>query len=195
MKRWSVPAIAVLVLSSPIFARAQTESPPAPPTPPAAPAPPAEPTKKTAGGIDVVGQLTLGDLEKKGLFGFGGLLRFEYALSPKLTLTGRAGYIWHPKKNDISTFWVVPVLAGAKFTVFGPLFVAGELGFVHARVKETTGGIFYGPDDSEHFGMTLGAGYRWRQLDARVSLHLLDLGAPSDWTALAFSLGYTYWFM
>ena len=152
-------------------------------------------------GLDLAGELPVGNFADVAGFGLGALGRFEYNINESpLAVTARAGYIWHLDKdvgaNGTSSFSEVPLLAGLKYSLpTAPIYIAGEIGAVMAMNKVE--GV-PGPDidDSEtNLGFTAGAGYELGDVDIRMSLNFLDVSNMADAMAIGVTFGYNFWGM
>jgi hypothetical protein len=73
-------------------------------------------------------ELPLGDYADFAGFGLGATARAQYGLQDNLALTGDLGWVWHAKKDELSTS-VVPFLLGVKYDIGKNLFVSGQMGF------------------------------------------------------------------
>ena len=155
---------------------------------------------KMAAGIDLAGELPVGNLADVAGFGLGALGRFEYNVNQSpLAVTARAGYIWHLDKNigpATSSYSEVPLLAGLKYSLpTAPIYVATELGAMMV-MNEVTGGP--GPDQDNsatNLGFTAGAGYELGDVDIRMSLNFLDVSNMADAMAIGVTFGYNFWGM
>jgi hypothetical protein len=122
-------------------------------------------------GVDVVGVLPLSDYGDAADFGIGALARFEYGLKPNIAITARAGLIYNLAKDPISTFLLIPVHVGGKYSIgTSGLFVQGELGITHARVSIDIAGAT-ADDNNTKFSFEAGAGYQKGKLSARAGFY------------------------
>jgi hypothetical protein len=188
--RWSWTVVGSLLISS--AAWAQT-------APPAATAQTTMPPRQMQLAADGAVAVPVGSLSDGVGIGIGALLRYEYLLQPQLTLTGRAGLIYHIPKTvngADSTFWTIPILAGAKYALNEQFYVAAELGLFsnHSSATVVTPfGTFSGSASETDFGLTAGAGYRTGDLDIRLALNILDLSNASDSMTIGANVGYSFW--
>jgi outer membrane protein with beta-barrel domain len=188
--RWSWTVVGSLLISG--AAWAQT-------TPPAATAQTTMPPRQMQLAADGALAVPVGNLSNGAGVGIGALLRYEYLLQPQLALTGRAGLIYHIPKTvngADSTFWTIPILAGAKYALNEQFYVAGELGLFsnHSSATVMTPfGNFSGSASETDFGLTAGAGYRRGDLDIRVALNILNLDHAGDSMTIGANVGYSFW--
>jgi len=152
-------------------------------------------------GIDGGVAMPTGDWGDAAGFGFGALARLEIPFRPKLTLSARAGYIYHTSQEtegglggsgDSSTS-EIPFFAGARYAFSqqptSEIYGAAELGLVMYRVSLDFNGESMSESDT-NLGMTLGAGYRTGKLDIRAGLLFPDVGEVGDAMALMATVGY-----
>jgi hypothetical protein len=177
--------VAALALAGPGLASAQ-EPPPAEMSPvPAA-------ASKMRLGVDGNVNIPVGDLADGAGIGIGALLRFEYALQEQLSLTARAGYVYHFEKNSI-TFSQIPVMFGAKFLLTPEFFLTGEVGFVRAAASIDFQGQSVSADDT-NLALGLGGGYQLNdQLSLRGGLNILDVGHAGESLVVFLGVGYDFW--
>lgn len=160
-----------------------------------------EPTQMAA-GVDILGELPVGNFADVAGFGLGALGRYEYNVhqSP-LAVTGRAGYVWHVEKETgtITTKYAeVPLLLGLKYSLAGaPVYIAGEVGAVFAMIdsENSAFGGSSSSDNKTNLGLTAGAGYEMGPVDIRVGLNFLDASNMADAMAIGVSFGYNFWGM
>jgi hypothetical protein len=204
-----LPLLTVALL--PAAAVAQPPPPPPPPggglTPAPAAAPGPSPIYSSADapmllGADFELAVPIGNLSDGAGLGFGALIRFEYGLMPKLNLTGRAGYIHFLGKDrgvGTASFRSIPVLAGAKYDITDIVYLAGELGISNNGVSADIdlGPMFGGKqtvsNNETDVALTIGAGMRFGDIDARAGLMFLDIGHAGDSTAIGINVGYNFW--
>ena len=188
--RWSWMVVGSLFISG--AAWAQT-------APPAATAQTTMPPRQMQLAADGALAVPVGNLSNGAGVGIGALLRYEYLIQPQLALTGRAGLIYHIPKSvngADSTFWTIPILAGAKYALNEQFYVAGELGLFsnHSSATVMTPfGNFSGSASETDFGLTAGAGYRRGDLDFRVALNILNLDHAGDSMTIGANVGYSFW--
>jgi hypothetical protein len=122
---------------------------------------------------------------------------------PKLTLSARAGLIYHLGKDGgaggpggamVSTqVMEVPLLGGARYAFSqqrtGEIYGAAELGLFVYHVSSDLNGMSSSATNT-NLGMTLGAGYRAGKLDVRGALLLPDLGHAGDAIGVMATVGY-----
>lgn len=118
--------------------------------------------------------------------GFGGLLRFEYVLSPMLHVTARAGYIHHLAKNSV-TFSQIPILVGAKY-FFGQVYGAAEVGFSMNKAKLDGGGSA----SENKFASGVAGGYMMGKLDIRVGLNMPNTAKAGDGFDILATVGFNF---
>ncbi len=131
--------------------------------------------------VDANVAIPVGDLADVAGLGFGPTGTFNFPLNQALTVTGRAGLIYHLKKtfsnplgDDVNTgILALPLLGGVKYSI-GKVYVGGELGLFHVRA---TGD---GEGTSTDLGLTAGVGYRIGKIDLRGGLQIYDLLGDSD---------------
>jgi hypothetical protein len=156
-----------------------------------------EPTQMAA-GIDILGELPVGNFADVTGFGFGALGRYEYNLDESpLAVTLRAGYVWHLEKENgpvTTNYAEIPLLVGLKYSLAGaPIYIAGEVGAVTSMI-DTEGGFGGSTSDSEtNLGLTAGVGYEMGPVDVRVGLNFLDASNMADAMAIGVSFGYNFW--
>jgi len=132
----------------------------------------AGPEKKMGVGVDVTGILPLGDYSDAASFGIGALARFEYAVNPQLSITGRAGYIYNLGTPDGFSLSLIPILAGATYHVGPPaVFVYGELGVTMIRSSVDVMGVS-GSNSDTKFSFGAGVGYQKEKIKARVGFYM-----------------------
>lgn len=103
----------------------------------------AQSTMSVGAGVDIM--LPVGSFGDNWSTGFGGTAEFDYALTPKASVTGKIGYlIWSGKNlpsGASATYSGVPLLAGIKyyfrFTPEAPIHAYGhlELGLMFGSVS------------------------------------------------------------
>jgi hypothetical protein len=143
-------------------------------------------------GAGVLLGLPVGDFGDFVDLNIGALADFDYVLTPMLSLTGRAGFIFHLEDIEGFSFSTIPIWAGAKY-YFAPVeagtrfFAAGELAFNYNMVDSDIG------DDSElNVGLNLGGGVELGALSIRAFLAMYDLGDADETLALTASLAYYF---
>lgn len=174
----------VLVLSLPSLASAQT----------AAPGPGGE-RKGRIGASAVVG-LPIGDWGNAVNFSLGVLGDLDYTLTPVLTLTGRAGFIYHLADGDGLTFYTIPIWVGGKYYLApvessARFFAAGELGLNFTHIEVEVGG-FKGSDTETDLGLNLGGGVDLGAISVRAWFAFLDLGHAGDSMEIMASASYFF---
>jgi len=149
--------------------------------------------KARLGGGLVLG-LPIGHWSDVTKFSVGGLADFDYALLPELSLTGRAGFIYHVSNVDGASFFTIPVWSGVKYYLgqghVRP-FAAGELGFNynHASVEVFGQSV---SSSSLNLGTNLGGGVEMGPISIRGFLAFLDLGSASDSFEIMASASYYF---
>jgi len=155
-------------------------------------------------GVDGGLVLPLGDWANATGVGFGALGRFEYALDPQLSATGRVGYITHLEKDDRYKTSELPILAGLRLGLSGEpdgLYVAGEAGLVNFTLRQPTGSAVFGNQvgggdkvsNSElKFGATAGAGYRAGNIDGRVGIFIASVSDLEETLGVMATIGYNF---
>jgi hypothetical protein len=133
----------------------------------AAPATTADEPKISVGG-DVQFVLPLGDFGDATGPQIGALLRFGYALSPQLELTGRVGYLHGLSKDQTfikTSVSTIPIMAGVRYFFMEPgagAYAGAEAGVNILRSSVTTsllGNENSASDSSTRIGFNVGAGY------------------------------------
>ena len=139
----------------------------------------AEPAGPKTFGVDGVVVLPLGDYADVATVAFGALGRLEFPVGHKLSITARAGLLYHVLDSDVDgRRWFIPVSGGARSGfgagADGP-YVAAELGITFAYASVDTG-FGTASDTDSKLGATLGGGLRRGPLDLRAALFVPDLG-------------------
>ena len=156
-------------------------------------------------GVDGGVRLATGEWADVTGLGFGGFLRYEYLMSSRLTITGRAGYMYGLSKDvegaDFATS-ELPIMAGARYFFTGytskkreGLYVSAELGFVMMKMTGKTcfaGRCTSNDEDRYKLGMTAGVGYEFAGLDVNASAFLPESAKASDLFGMLFTLGYAF---
>jgi len=145
-------------------------------------------------GVDAVVVLPLGDYGKVATLALGALARVEVPMSEKLSITGRAGALYHLLDSGVAGSLIfVPIYGGARYSLGagadGP-YVAGELGVTIAFASVDTG-FGTASDSDSKLGGSLGAGLRRGALDVHAALFIPDLGHAGD-PGLMGSVGYDF---
>lgn len=155
-------------------------------------------------GVDGGLVLPLGDWSNVSGLGFGALGRFELALDPQLSVTGRLGYITHLEANDAYKTSELPILAGLRYGLSGEedgLYVAGEAGLVNFTFRRPVASGVFGTTVSEgekssksepKFGLTAGAGYRSGKVDGRAGIFIVSVGDLEETFGLMATIGYNF---
>jgi hypothetical protein len=133
-------------------------------------------------GLDAQAALPVGNFSDGAGIGFGGLLRYEFAVAGAVNITLRAGFMYHLAKND-STFYSIPLLAGVRVRLGQWAYVAAESGaFFNHPGKFDTG-----------LGFTFAFGYRVSTgIDLRLGAEMVDASHASDSIALIGGIGYNF---
>lgn len=192
MKKVVIAALALLIPTA-----ALAQDPPADPN--AAPAaPPPAATGMAASqmiGADLQLALPVGDFSDAAGFGIGALIRYERMVIPKLSLTGRVGYIYNLGK-DVGPiniqFSTIPILVGIKYDITPELYAGAEAGLFHNMATGEFMGVSMSNSETD-FGVTLGGGYRLGAIDLRLSLFILDMSEAGDSMELVGGIGYNFW--
>jgi hypothetical protein len=145
-------------------------------------------------GVDLLGQLPVGNFADAVGFGLGALGRFEYQLNESaLGLTARLGYVYHMSKSGgLDSYSQIPILAGVRYSLpTAPIYLAGELGPVIAMSKVDAPGAESVTETN--FGFNAGAGYELGDVDIRLSLNFADVSNMGDAMSIGISLGYNFW--
>ncbi len=166
-------------------------------------------------GIDFATLIPVDDFGDRTGPLLGPLLHLELPSNTALALTARAGYLFGLSTDTnagiaglasgeaSSRVSVIPVWAGAKAYFMGKPegpYAAVEIGLNYMMLR-TDGCVTitgfrrcadFEDDNSAEFGMNLGLGYRYRQLDLRSSLAMLDLGNAGKTMGLLFSAGISF---
>jgi hypothetical protein len=155
-------------------------------------------------GVDGALVLPMGDWADVAGLGFGALGRFEYALDPQLSATGRVGYLVHLEKNDTYKTSELPLLAGLRYGLSeGPdgLYLAGEAGLVNFTFRRPVAPAVFGTSVSEgekksdselKFGLTAGAGYRSGNIDGRAGVFVVSVGDFEETLGIMATVGYNF---
>jgi hypothetical protein len=156
-------------------------------------------------GVDGALVLPMGDWADVAGLGFGALGRFEYALDPQLSATGRVGYLVHLEKNDTYKTSELPILAGLRYGLSeGPdgLYLAGEAGLVNFTFRRPVASAVFGgavssdgekKSDSElKFGVTAGAGIRSGNIDGRAGVFVVSVGDFEETLGIMATVGYNF---
>jgi hypothetical protein len=149
-------------------------------------------------GVDAAVALAVGDFSRGNSFGnpgigpgFGGLVRYENAANPVLSLTLRAGLIQHLESEGQTFFGgtttrrfrQIPLLGGFRVDVARSVFLAGE------------GGLFNSQMDgrwSHDFGLGFALGLRPGPVEVGFGLQCLDATNLGDSAMFLFNLGYSF---
>jgi hypothetical protein len=166
--------------------------PPSPSPPPVAaqpppPPPPVAAPKRTTVGADLALVLPLGDYADGSDFAAGGLLRVEYAATPEVSISLRAGYIWHKTTSDSIGIGMVPVLLGGVYKIGNGPFAYGEVGINLIRVSTELMG-FSVTDGETYLSVGAGGGYAVGKVSARLGLWLPGRPKDSDGTTTLFGI-------
>jgi len=136
-------------------------------------------------GVEPVIAMPVGDFGDGAGIGFGGLARYQRQLFPKLRITGRAGFLYHLEKNDVSIY-EVPFVAGIKYDFKQDgdtrIYAGSELGFCLVGAK-----VMGSSDSNTNLAMSGGVGYERGKLDLRAQIWLPDVG---DAMAIMATVGY-----
>lgn len=162
--------------------------------------------------VDGGGVMPIGDWSDMSGIGIGALLRYEYLMSPNLTITGRVGYIYGLGKSyggmDVSTN-EIPIMGGVRYYFQGykskkreGLYASGELGLISISINweidgcdgSSMAGAFGGCDYSgstTELGGTAGIGYELPSgIDVNASAFLPSLG---DMFGILVTVGYSFY--
>lgn len=168
-----------------------------------------EPAKKIGVGGDLVFVIPVGTLATASGPLLGPVLRVGYRITPRLEVTGRAGYLFGFGTNrgggSSSSVSFIPIWAGARYFVMHPdagLYAAGELGLnlSQLHLDPDPGSA---ADDAKKLrarvGFNLGVGYvisKALPLDFRVQfMHFNLLGTETGdkpFLGVGLSAGYTF---
>ncbi len=120
-------------------------------------------------GFGMEGGIPVSDIKNIYSGSFGMTLRFSLHAGPGYATLTSGGIIFFPKNldnnsEDLKVGAQIPVKAGYKYTIVGPLFVMGELGYSSFRyyyddgegnVAHTSkGGFTFAPSLGVQFGVT-----------------------------------------
>lgn len=190
MKRSTLCALAVSALSAAVPMQAYAQDGPA----------------ASLGG-DAALVIPVGDWADATGVMVGPLVRFEYALSPQLVLTARAGYLYGLRKSTTigaakAKYGIsdIPLWGGVDYYLAESaqgLYLAGEAGLnLLSFSAELEGDPLFGSTTNSSsetdWGVTAGAGYRMGELDLRGGLVIFDLGHMGDSMGVIASVGYTF---
>jgi hypothetical protein len=147
-------------------------------------------------GAGVILGLPFGDWSEAVSLSIGGLVDFDYVLTPAISLTGRTGYIHHIDDTEGFSFATIPIWAGGKY-YFNPLeartrfFAMAELALNLSLATVEFAGM--SESDTElDLGLNLGGGVELGALSVRVHLSMLDLGHAGDSLELFGSVAYYF---
>jgi hypothetical protein len=134
--------------------------------------------------------LPVGDAADVLDVGFAALGSYHYQIRPQLTITGRTGLIY--ETGDGVDVIHVPLLGGVEYALAptpNHVFLAGELGLVYLRASVDTG--FGSVSDSEtELGASLGAGYRFGNMDIAGTVYIPSLDETDDSIHVMARLGF-----
>ncbi|MDQ3366036.1 MAG: porin family protein [Myxococcota bacterium] len=160
------------------------------------PAPAPEPMMEpTAGpgkviGVDAAFVLPLSDYGDAADFAVGALGRFEFGINNMLSVTARAGLLYHIGTPEGFSLMFIPIYAGVKYNIgTSGLFAFGEAGLTYIRASVEIGGMS-ASDSETKLGVNVGAGYQAGKIQARVGLLLPDVGEAADAHGIMASVGF-----
>jgi hypothetical protein len=140
-------------------------------------------------GVDGAAVLPVGDWGDGAGIGVGALGRLDIPVLPKLTVTVRAGLVYHMPKDvmgtDVSTM-EIPVLGGVRYAFRPNLYGASELGLVWIRTSLDGGGMSQSDSNTE-LGMSLAGGWRSGKLDVRAGVYFPEV---ADAMGMFVTVGY-----
>ena len=149
--------------------------------------------------------IPVGDWSDVTGMGIGAMFRYEYLLSPSLTITARVGYLHGLAKDVLGADYSMselPVLAGVRYFVLGSgsldskgLYAGMELGFVGIRVRaQACGwlGCIEANDFETKFGMTVGVGYEISRFDMNAGVFLPSVADAGDMVGVLLTIGYAF---
>ena len=131
-------------------------------------------------GLDAQAALPVGNFSDFAGVGFGGLLRYEFTVTSSFNVTLRAGFMYHLEKAG-STFYSIPLLAGARVRLGQWAFVAAEAGafFNHPGHFDTGLGFTF----AIGYGFAYGFSRRMELMlvqDAAVMVHKATTGIADN---------------
>lgn len=146
-------------------------------------------------GVDAFLAIPIGDYGDRSDAALGALVRAEFAVTPKLSLTGRLGFIFDIGEADGFDSSYIPIYGGIKSTLSGGgtnrLFAFGELGATIIRATVEIGGEDFS-DSETKVGLTGGIGYQSGKAQLRAGLWFPSLGDADDAIALIVNVGYDF---
>ena len=185
--------VAVLCLSSSVFAADKSQSRPAAPAPKGF----LESHNLTI-GVDTEAALPVGNYADINGIGMGLYANAELALYDTISGTMRIGFQGHLDKTNPLGFDshvnALPILVGAKAWLGEQrqgLFGTFEMGLFDLMSSVTQNGVS-GSSSELKFGMGLGAGYQQGHWNARLALYTHDVGNFGDAMMLTGGVGYSF---
>lgn len=155
-------------------------------------------------GADAAVLLPVGDWRGGGAnVGFGALAYGDMRFVGDLSLTLRAGYVYHLPRTefpDDASYRHVEVLAGGKYRFGGP-YVAAEAGIVWVTLHtepyiiQSYGGPYDFPGHratESDLGATGGVGYEFGDFDLRAQVLFPAVTKSSEWMAVMATAGYRF---
>ena len=145
-------------------------------------------------GVEGAFVLPLGDWGDVTGIGIGGMAKGAYALNDEMSLSLRAGYIYHLSKDlDVAGATVeyssseLPILVGFRYTTSFGLY--GDLSVGLVNLGATVGDH---SDSEMKFGLLAGAGYTIMGLNISVNFFAPSIGDVGDVMALLAVVGYDF---
>jgi hypothetical protein len=142
-------------------------------------------------GADVMAVLPLSDYADAVDFGVGALARFEFGLNDMMSITARAGLLYHiggPVADAELTFLIVPIMGGIKYKIgTSGLFAAGEAGLAYTRLSGDGGS-----ESETNLGLNLGVGYQMDKLQFRGEVFIPDIGEIDSALGIMVNAGYDF---
>ena len=146
-------------------------------------------------GVDAMVSIPVGDYGDASDAALGALARIEFPVTPKLSITGRLGFIFDIGTPDGFSSSYIPIYGGVKSTISGGgtnrLFAFGELGATIARVTIDIGGQEFS-DSETKLGLTGGIGYQAGKVQARAGLWFPSLGDADNGFGIMANVGYDF---
>lgn len=154
-----------------------------------------ERAEKASLSIAAAPVLPVGDLSKAFSAGLGATLGIDVALTPKVFLVGRTGYIHHfPASGIDASLAAIPIWGGARYGFSGIEggYLEGTLGPTLLVASARVGAVGRVSDSEVRVGMALGGGYRIGKLDLGGRAVFYDVGEAGDSMGLMAHVGWSF---
>jgi hypothetical protein len=146
-------------------------------------------------GVDAVVSIPVGDYGDYSDAALGALVRVELPVTPKLSITGRVGFILDIGNPDGLDTSYIPIYGGIKSTLSGGgtnrLFAFGELGATISRITIEIGNQ-ESSDSETKVGLTGGLGYQSGKVQLRAGLWFPNLADADEGFGLMANIGYDF---